>query len=112
MTLESVREVLAQCQCQRRCLENIHDLDIFGLRYKVWDSKSYSKRGTWIRGILEVAKVRYVVEGREWVKFQFKIGGLAVCNKCYGVAVGYSERHFQTIEGGDSCRLHCSSSWK
>ena len=57
LTLESVRKVLAQCQCQRRCLENIHDLDILGLRYKAWDSKSYSERGTWIRGILEAAKV-------------------------------------------------------
>ena len=38
------------------------------------------------------SKVRNIVEGRERVKFQFKIGGLAVCNKCYGVAVGYSER--------------------
>ena len=99
MTLESLREDLAQCQCQRRCLENIHDLDILGLRYKAWDSKSYSKRGTWIRGMLEAAKVRYVVEGREQVKFQFKIGGLAVCNKCYGVAIGYSERHFKRLKG-------------
>ena len=92
MTLENVREVMAQCQCQRCCLDNIHDLDILGLRYKALDSKSYSERGTWIRDILEAAKVRYVVEGWEWVKFQFKIGGLVVCNKCYGLAVGYSER--------------------
>ena len=34
VTLESLREELAQCQCQRRCLGNIHDLDILGLRYK------------------------------------------------------------------------------
>ena len=99
MTFKSLRKVLAQCQCQRRCLENIHDLDILGLRYKTWDSKSFSKRGTWIRGILEAVKVRYVVEGRERVKFQFKIGGLAVCNKCYGVAVGYLERHFKRFKG-------------
>ena len=74
VTLESIREVLVQCQCQRHCLENIHDLDILGLRNKAWDSKSYSERGTWIKNILEDVKVRYVVEGRERVKFQFKIG--------------------------------------
>ena len=91
VTLETIREVLAQCQCQRRCFENIHELDILGLRYKTWNSKLYSERGTWIRGILEAAKIRYVLEGRERVKFQLKIGGLAVCNKCYGVAGGYSE---------------------
>ena len=62
-------------------------------------SKSYSQRGTWIQGILEAAKVCYRVEGREWVKFHFKIGGLAVCNKCYGVAVGYSERQFKRLKG-------------
>ena len=37
VNLESIRKVLAQCQCQRCCLENIHDLDILGLRYKAWD---------------------------------------------------------------------------
>ena len=82
VTLETIREVLAQYQCQRRCLENIHELDILGLRYKTWNSKSYSSGGTWIRGILEATKIRYVVEGRERVKFHLKIGGLAVCNKC------------------------------
>ena len=97
--LESIREVLAQGQCQRRCLENIHDLDILGLRYKIWDSRSYSQRGTWIRGILEAAKVCYRVEGRKRVKFHFKIGDLAVCNKCYGVAVGYSKRQFKRLKG-------------
>ena len=74
-------------------------LDILGLHYKAWDSKSYSERGTWIRGILEAAKVRYIVEGRERVKFQFKIGGLVVCNKCYRVVVGYSKRHFTRLKG-------------
>ena len=76
-------------------LGNIHDLDILGLRYKTWDTKSYSEWGIWIRGILEAAKVWYVVEGREQVKFQFKIGGLAVCNKCYEMAVGQSEQQFK-----------------
>ena len=99
MTLESIREALAQCQCQWRCLENIDDLDMLGLHYKVWDSKSYSEQGTWNRGILEAAKVRYIVKGQERVKFQLKIGGLVVCNKCYGVAVGYSERHFKRLTG-------------
>ena len=99
VTLENVREVLAQCQCQQHCLEKIYVLDILGLGYKAWDSKSYSERGTWIRGILEAAKVRYIVEGRERVKFQFKIGGLVVCNKFYGVAIGYSERQFKRLKG-------------
>ena len=98
VTLEIIREDLAQCQCQRHYLENIHELDILGLRYKAWDSKSYSERGTWIRGILEAAKVRYIVQGRKLVKFQLKIGGL-VCNKCYGMAIGYSERHFKQLKG-------------
>ena len=99
VTLETIREDLAQCQCQRRCLENIHELDILGLRYKAWDSKSYLEQGTWIQGILEAAKVRYIVEGRERVKLQLKIGGLVVCNKCYGVAIGYLERHFKRLKG-------------
>ena len=34
VTLKSIREDLAQCQCQWRCLENICELDILGLRYK------------------------------------------------------------------------------
>ena len=99
MTLESLCEVLAQCQCQRCCLENIQGLYILGLRYnKAWDSTSYSDSGTWIRGILEAAKVWYVVQGPEWVKFQFKIGGLVMCNKWYGVAVGYLKRHFKRLK--------------
>ena len=99
VTLVTIREDLAQYQCQRRCLENIHELDICGLRYKAWDSKSYSEWGAWIRGILEAAKVCYIVEGRERVKFQLKIGDLAMCNKCYGVDVGYSKRHFKRLKG-------------
>ena len=33
------------------------------------------------------------------MKFQFKIGGLVVCNKCSGVVVGYLKRHFKRLKG-------------
>ena len=49
--------------------------------------------------MLEAAKILYIVEGREQVKFQFKIGGIAMCNKCYRVAIGYSERQFKRLKG-------------
>ena len=35
-----------------------------------------------------------------------------MCNKCYGVAVGYSEWQFKRFEKGGTCGLCCSNSWK
>ena len=35
-----------------------------------------------------------------------------MCNKCYGLAVGYYKRQFKRLKGADPCWLRCSNSWQ
>jgi hypothetical protein len=60
-----------------------------------WGQK-YELRATWIMQMLNAFYQR--IEGQRTDKFRTKLDGVEVCNACYAVAVGYSQRRFKQLK--------------
>jgi hypothetical protein len=95
VTLDSVVEAKKRGGCIRNCLRDVDERYILDQRYMAWGQK-YELRATWIMQILNAFYQR--IEGQRIDKFRTKLDGVEVCNACYAVTVGYSQRHFKQLK--------------
>lgn len=95
VTLISVQDAIAKGGCKRNCLTDIPARYILDVRYNAWGSK-YPIRSTWVRQMLVSFYTQ--TDGNRRDKFVTKLDGKEVCNACYAVAVGYSQRRFKDLK--------------
>ena len=74
-----------------------------------WGQK-YDVRATWIMQILNAFYQR--TEGMRRDKYKTKLDGMEVCNSCYAMALGYSQRRFKQLKVAHSVRESCRCTWK
>ena len=91
VSLESVHNGIVTEGCKRNCLTDVPARYILDMRYSAWGSK-YPIRSTWVRQMLVSFYTRTNGTCRD--KFVTKLDGKQVCNACYALAVGYSQRRF------------------
>jgi hypothetical protein len=95
VTLGSVVEAKRRGGCVRNCLRDVDERYILDQRYMAWGQK-YELRAMWIMQMLNAFYQR--IEGQRTDKFRTKLDGVEVCNACYAVAVGYSQRRFKQLK--------------
>ena len=93
--LDSVLEVKTRGCCLRNCLREVDKRYILDQRYMAWGQK-YEVRATWIIQMLNAFYQR--TKGMRRNKYKTKLDGVEVCNSCYAMALGYSQRHFKQLK--------------
>jgi hypothetical protein len=93
--LDSVLEAKARGGCLRSCLREVGERYILDQRYMAWAQK-YEVRATWIMQMLNAFYQR--TEGMRRDKYNTKLDGVEVCNACYAMALGYSQRRFKQLK--------------
>jgi hypothetical protein len=93
--LDSVLEAKARGGCLRNCLREVGERYILDQRYMAWAQK-YEVRATWIMQMLNAFYQR--TEGMRRDKYNTKLDGVEVCNACYAMALGYSQRRFKQLK--------------
>lgn len=95
VSLPSVQMAIGQGGCKQNCLRDVPAKCLLDMRYSAWAS-SYSTRSTWMRQTLFSFYTR--TEGTRRDKFVTKLDGKEVCNACYALGVGYSQRRFKQLK--------------
>lgn len=95
VSLASVQTAITQGGCKRNCLRDIPARYLLDMRYNAWAPK-YSIRSTWMRQMLVSFYTR--TEGTRRDKFVTKLDGKLVCNACYALGIGYSQRRFKELK--------------
>jgi hypothetical protein len=90
-----VLEAKARGGCLRSCLREVGERYILDQRYMAWAQK-YEVRATWIMQMLNAFYQR--TEGMRRDKYNTKLDGVEVCNACYAMALGYSQRRFKQLK--------------
>jgi hypothetical protein len=93
--LDSMLEAKARGGCLRNCLRAVGERYILDQRYMAWAQK-YEVRVTWIMQMLNAVYQR--TKGMRRDKYNTKLDGMEVCNACYAMALGYSQRHFKQLK--------------
>jgi hypothetical protein len=93
--LDNVLEAKVQGGCLRNCLKKVGERYILDQRYMAWVQK-YEVRATWIMQMLNAFYQR--TEGMRRDKYNTKLDGMEVCNACYAMALGYSQRRFKQLK--------------
>jgi hypothetical protein len=92
--LNNVLEAKARGSCLRNCLREVDERYILNQRYMAWAQK-YEVQATWIMQMLNAFYQR--TEGMRRDKYNTKLDGVEVCNACYAMALGYSQRRFKQL---------------
>jgi hypothetical protein len=93
--LDNVLEAKARGGYLRNCLREVGKRYILNQRYMAWAQK-YEVRATWILQMLNAFYQR--IEGMRRDKYNTKLDGVEVCNACYAMALGYSQRRFKQLK--------------
>jgi hypothetical protein len=93
--LDSVLEAKARGGCLRNCLREVGERYILDQWYMAWGQK-YEVWATWIMQMLNAFYKR--TEGMRRDKYNTKLDGVEVCNACYTMALGYSQRRFKQLK--------------
>jgi hypothetical protein len=93
--LDSVLEAKARGDYLRNCLKEVGERYILDQRYMAWAQK-YEVRVMWIIQMLNAFYQR--TEGMRRDKYNTKLDGVEVCNACYAMASGYSQRRFKQLK--------------
>jgi hypothetical protein len=109
--LDSVLEARARGGCLQNCLREVGERYILDQRYMAWAQK-YEVRATWIMQMLNAFYQR--TEGMRRDKYNTKLDGMEVCNACYAMALGYSQRRFKQLKVahrvyGRMAVVHCNT---
>jgi hypothetical protein len=92
---DSVLEAKARGGCLWNCLREVGERYILDQRYMAW-GQQYEVRAMWIMQMLNAFYQR--TEGMRKDKYNNKLDGVEVCNACYAMALGYSQRHFKQLK--------------
>ena len=95
VSLANVQRAIAQGGCKQNCLRDVPAKYLLDMRYNAWAPK-FSIRSTWMRQMLVSFYTR--TEGTRRDKFVTKLDGKLVCNACYALGVGYSQRRFKELK--------------
>jgi hypothetical protein len=95
VSLASVQRAIVQGGCKQNCLRDIPTRYLLDMRYNAW-AHEFSVRSTWMRQMLVSFYTR--MEGTRRDKFVTKLDGKQVCNACYALGVGYSQRRFKELK--------------
>ena len=95
VSLANVQMAIEQGGCKRNCLRDIPPKCLLDMRYSAWAS-NYATRSTWMRQTLFSFYTR--TEGTRRDRFATKLDGKQVCNACYALGVGYSQRRFKQLK--------------
>jgi hypothetical protein len=95
LKLESVVVAKTKGGSKHNCLRDVDEKYILDQRYMAWGQK-YEQRTMWISQMLNAFYLR--TKGRRRDKFKTKLDGVEVCNACYAIALGYSQRRFKQLK--------------
>jgi hypothetical protein len=93
--LDNVLEAKARAGCLWNCLREVGKRYILDQRYMAWTQK-YEVRVTWIMQMLNAFYQR--TEGMRRDKYNTKLDSVEVCNACFAMALGYSQRRFKQLK--------------
>ena len=95
VSLANVQMAIEQGGCKRNCLRDIPPKCLLDMRYSAWAS-NYATRSTWMRQTLFSFYTRTERTCRD--RFATKLDCKQVCNACYALGVGYSQRRFKQLK--------------
>lgn len=95
VSLLSVQRAIGRGGCKQNCLRDIQERYLLDMRYNAWAS-TYAIRSTWMRQMLLSFYTR--TERFQRDKFVTKLDGKQVCNACYALGIGYSQRRFKQLK--------------